>query len=138
MIAKTKPMASKYIPKISAILLAAFAVLTLFLTSSIFFDLFGIREMEGNYVMFVVVANFVSSLCYLLAAYGFWKGQKWTTYLLLLSSVILSIALIYFLIYVSSGGLHEPKTSGALIFRLVLTSLFVVVSNKYNRSSKSN
>jgi len=138
MIAKKKPMATKHIPKISAILLAAFAVLTLVLTLSIFFDLFGVREMEGNYVMFVVIANFVASLCYLFAAYGFWKGQKWTTYFLLLSFAILSIALIYFQIYIGSGGLHEPKTTGALIFRLVFNGLFVVASYKFNKSSKSN
>jgi hypothetical protein len=36
--------------KIIAVLLAFFALLTLFLSTSIIFDLFDIREREGNYV----------------------------------------------------------------------------------------
>ncbi|MBE0662780.1 MAG: hypothetical protein IH597_09945 [Bacteroidales bacterium] len=129
----------KYIPKISAIILAAFAALTLFMTFSIFFDLFGIREMEGNYVLFVVIANFICSLCYFVAAYGFWNHKKWTTQILILAVAVLFIALVSFLIYANSGGLHEPKTTGALIFRLAFTSLFAIVSYKYyNRFSKSN
>ena len=129
----------KYIPKISAIILAASAALTLFMTLSIFFDLFGIREMEGNYVLFVVVANFICSLCYFVAAYGFWKQKNWTTQIIIIAVAVLFIALVSFLIYANSGGLHEPKTTGALIFRLVFTGLFGIVSYKYyNRFSISN
>jgi hypothetical protein len=40
----------KTLPYIIAILLAAFGLLTLFLSSSVIFDLFGIRAKEGNFV----------------------------------------------------------------------------------------
>jgi hypothetical protein len=36
------------------ILLTGFGLLTLFLSTSVIFDLFGIRAKEGNYVLFVV------------------------------------------------------------------------------------
>ena len=66
----------KYIPCILTIVLTAFALLTLFLSTSVIFDLFGIRAKEGNYVLFVVLSNFISSILYLFAAYGFAKSKK--------------------------------------------------------------
>ncbi|SDC35666.1 hypothetical protein [Williamwhitmania taraxaci] len=123
-------MKSEYVPKTSAVILAAFALLTLFLTTSIFFDLFGIREREGRYVLFVVIANFICSLLYFPSIYGFWSGKRWTTYLLFISSTVLITTLIAFLLYISNGGLHETKTTGALIFRIALTTFFWVVSYK--------
>jgi len=68
----------KFIQYLMAIILVAFGLLTLFLSSSVIFDLFGIREKEGNYVLLVVWANFFSSLLYLFSAYGFIKTKKWT------------------------------------------------------------
>jgi len=35
------------------IVLAVFGLVTLFLSSSVIFDLFGVRAIEGNYVLFV-------------------------------------------------------------------------------------
>ena len=61
----------KAIPYLLAIILAGFGLLTLFLSTSVIFYLFGIRAKEGNYVLFIVWCNFISSLLYLFAAYGF-------------------------------------------------------------------
>ncbi len=41
----------KIIHTVSATILALFAMLTLFLSSSVIFDWFGIRAKEGNYVL---------------------------------------------------------------------------------------
>lgn len=59
-------------------LLAGFGLLTLFLSTSVIFDLFGIREKEGNYVLFIVWANFISSIIYLISVYGLLKSRTWT------------------------------------------------------------
>ena len=107
-----------------ATILAAFGFVTLFLSSSIIFDLFGIRAKEGNYVLIVVWANFISSLAYLFAAYGFVVKRNWTSKLLGVSSVILIAAFIGFFIHINAGGLHETKTIGAMIFRITLTVVF--------------
>jgi predicted RND superfamily exporter protein len=66
----------KILPHLFATLLAGFGLLTLFLSTSVIFDLFGIRAKEGNYVLFVVWSNFISSILYLFAAYGFIKNKK--------------------------------------------------------------
>ncbi|MBI5540326.1 MAG: hypothetical protein HY951_09735 [Bacteroidia bacterium] len=111
---------------VAAIALAAFGLLTLFLSSSVIFDLFGIRAKEGNYVLLVVWANFISSILYLFAAYGFIKNNKWTTKLLSISSIILIIAFIGLFIHINSGGIYETKTIGAMIFRITITIVFSV------------
>lgn len=65
----------KYSPKITASVLFAFGLLTLFLSTSIILDLFEIRAKEGNYVLIVVYANFICSIIYLIAAYGLLKNK---------------------------------------------------------------
>lgn len=114
--------------KIAATVLLLFALLTLFLSSSVIFDLFGIREKEGNYVPLVVWANFISSILYLAAAYGLLKLKKWAVWLLVIAVVILVAAFIGLKIHISEGGLYEAKTANAMIFRIGLTILLAVAS----------
>lgn len=109
-------------------ILSAFALLTLFLSTSVIFNLFNIREKEGNYVPFIVWANFISSILYLLAAYGLLKLKKWSTYLLAVSVVILVAAFIGLKVYISNGGIYETKTVNAMIFRITLTTIFTIAS----------
>jgi hypothetical protein len=118
----------KNVPYLLAILLAAFGLLTLFLSSSVIFDLFGIRAKEGDYVLFVVWSNFISSLLYLFAAYGFLKSKKWTVRLLGISVLVLLIAFVGLLIHVNSGGLYEVKTIGAMIFRITISLIFTTLA----------
>lgn len=104
--------------------ITGFGLLTLALSSSIFLDLFNIRAQEGNYVLFVVWANFICSILYLLAAYGLSKNRKWSISLLGISTLILIAALIGLFIYIDAGGLYETKTIGALSFRISLSFVF--------------
>ena len=108
-----------------ALLLAVFGLLTLFLSASVIFDLFGIRAKEGNYVLFIVWTNFISSIIYLVASYGFVKNKNWTSTILGISALILINAFICFIIYIYTDGVHETKTIGAMIFRIVVTIIFV-------------
>ena len=108
--------------------LSAFALLTLFLSSSVIFDLFGIRAKEGNYVLFVVWANFISSIIYLFSAYGLFKLKHWSYKALAASAAILIIAFISLYIHINVGGLHETKTIGAMIFRINLTLVFTLLT----------
>jgi hypothetical protein len=118
----------KILPYLFAIILAGFGLLTLFLSTSVIFDLFGIRAKEGNYVLFVVWSNFISSILYLFAAYGFIKSKKWTTTLLGISTLILIGAFVGLKIHASSGGIYEEKTIGAMIFRISVTLVFAIIA----------
>lgn len=118
----------KHFPILIAIILAAFALLTLFVSSSVIFDFFDIRSKQGNYVLFIVWSNFICSLLYLFAAYGFANAKKWTTPLMGISALILIAAFIGLIIHKNSGGLYESKTIAAMIFRITLTFLFLTSS----------
>lgn len=118
----------RVLPVSLAALLTAFGLLTLFLSSSVIFDLFGIRAKEGNYVLFVVWANFLSSILYLVAAYGFVKSRKWTIKPLGISAIILVLAFAGLLIHINSGGIYETKTVGAMLFRIVVTAVFAALA----------
>lgn len=114
-----------YLP---AIFLVGFGLLTLFLSASVIFDLFGIRAKEGNYVLFVVWSNFVSSIIYLLAAYGFIQNKKWTATILGISTLLLISAFIGLRIHINSGGIYETKTIGAMIFRITVTLALTIIA----------
>lgn len=113
-----------------AVLLSAFALLTLFLSGSIILDLFGIRAKEGNYVLLVVWANFICSLLYLAAAYGLVKLKRWSYKILIVAVFVLFIAFSGLLIHISLGGLYETKTIGAMVFRISVTLVFIIPMKK--------
>jgi hypothetical protein len=117
--------------RISAIVITLFALLTLFMSGSVIFDLFGIRAKEGNYVLFIVVSNFVCGIIYLFSAVGLYAQKKWTTRLLILSVAILILSFNRLLLHISSGGLYETQTVKAMIFRISITLLFAGVSWYY-------
>lgn len=120
---------------VSAIILALFAMLTLFLSSSVIFDWFGTRAKEGNYVLFIVWANFIASILYLIAVYGFIKRTKWTFWVLIASLSILIIAFIALQYHINNDGIHEAKTVKAMIFRMLVTSAFAIAAFvRFNKS----
>ncbi|MDP2692053.1 MAG: hypothetical protein Q8O88_00255 [bacterium] len=109
-----------------ALILTAFGLITLFLSSSVVFDLFGIRAKEGNYVLFVVIANMISSILYLLAVYGIMLKKIWTTKILSISAGVLIIAFIGLFFHINTGGIYETKTIGGMVFRILLTLGFTI------------
>jgi len=112
-----------------AAILLAFGALTLFLSSAVILDLFGMRAKEGNYVNFVVWANFIASCAYLLAAIRLLQRKPvGPGRLLLFATVVLLTAGIGFAFHVSGGGIHEQHTIGALVFRTSLTAVFFLVA----------
>ena len=118
----------KALPYLLATILTGFGLLTLFLSTSVIFDLFGIRAKEGNYVLFIVWSNFISSILYLIASYGFVTSKRWTAKLLGVSTIILITALIGLFYHINLGGIYETKTIGAMIFRISVTMVFAALA----------
>jgi hypothetical protein len=116
---------------ISGFIIALFGIVTLFMSTAVIFGLFDIREKEGNYVLFVVIANFLCAFLYMAAAYGFFTKRKWTTMVLNFSVGILVIAFIGLGIHIYSGGIYEEKTVYAMMFRTFVTIGFLLISLKY-------
>ena len=122
------------------IVLTGFALITLFLSSSVIFDMFGIRAKEGNYVLFVVWSNFISSVLYIFAAYNWYKLKPLAYKLLGSSTLILIAAQIALYSHISSGGIYEEKTVKAMFFRtsiwlLILT--LTLINPNYLKKQKS-
>ena len=118
----------KYIALASALILTAFGLITLFMSTAVIFDLFGIRAKEGNYVPFIVWTNWGCGFMYLAAAYGIWKSKAWVTKLLAVVALVLAGAFIGLFFYIQSGGIYETKMVGAMAFRMTVTIVFAVVS----------
>ena len=116
---------------ISGLAVSLLGLLSLFMTTSVIFGLFDIREKEGNYVLFVVIANFLCAFLYLIAGYGFFAKKNWTTMVLNSAVGILVVAFIGLGIHIYSGGIYEHKTIYAMIFRTFITMAFLLISFKY-------
>lgn len=122
---------------IAIVILTVFALITLFMSTSVIFNLFGIREKEGNYVLFVVISNFIAGFLYLISAYGLYTQKAWSTKLLILTTAILAISFIGLLYHVNAGGIYEPKTIKAMIFRTSFTALFALLSKPILKTIKN-
>jgi len=109
-------------------LLGLFGAVSIFMTTSIIFNLFGIREKEGNYVLFIVYANLVCGLIYLYSAYLIWKNNRILFYSLLIALLVLIVAFVSLFVHINNGGIYEEKTIKAMLFRISFTAVFTVIS----------
>lgn len=106
------------------IVIIAFASVTVFMSSSVIFDWFGMRESQGDYVPFIVWTNFIAGLIYLISAFGFIKAKKWTFWILATTTVLLIFALIILVLYIDEGGIFKVETLWAMGFRILLSAVF--------------
>lgn len=117
-----------YFHPIGAIILMLFGLLTIFMGGSVIFDLFDIRAKEGNYVLFVVWANFICGFLYVIAASGFYKAKVWTIKPLTIALIILLFTFMGLYIYIKNGEPFENKTLYAMTFRTIITVIFIMLS----------
>lgn len=120
-----------------AIVLALFGALTLFMSTAVVFDLFGVREKQGAYVLFVVVTNGACSLLYLPAAWGLYRRRRWAVTLLGLAAGLLLLAFGGLFFHIQAGKPYETKTVVALLFRLVLTGLLAGLGSRALSGSRT-
>ena len=119
-----------------AAFLTLFGLLTVFMGGAVIFNLFGIRAIEGNYVLFVVWANWICGFAYLIAAYGLVNHKRWTSKLLFAAFLLLMITFAAFIMHIQSGGIYERKTIFAMTFRTIITlaiaitAYFIISKNK--------
>ncbi|MDX9705746.1 MAG: hypothetical protein RBT46_08590 [Weeksellaceae bacterium] len=126
----------KFIQYSICLFLLLFGAVSLFMTTSIIFDWFGIRELEGNYVPFIVYANLICGFLYLLTSYLLFKNKKSASYLLLFASILLILSFISLGIYINNGGIYEEKTVKAMTFRSSITLILTFVSYKLTAKRK--
>ena len=115
------------------IFLIIFGGVTLFMSSSVLFAWFGIREKEGHFIPFVVWANWICGMLYLIAALGILRNQSWAKLLLIISLVILILTYFGLFIQINDNVPYETKTIGAMTFRIAVTALFIFLTNKIDK-----
>lgn len=118
------------------ILLFFLGGVTVFMASSVLFGWFGIRELEGNYVPFVVFANLICGAIYLYAGYLSVKKRTKAVRCLIYATGLLLITSIAFAVYVYMGGVHEEKTVLALVFRTSITAILAWLSYYTTNNAK--
>lgn len=132
-------MKNNIIKNITAGFIGIFGFMTLFMSTSVIFDLFGIREKEGNFVFLVVLANFFCSFLYLVSSWSILKSKNSAFYLLSVAAIILVAAYAYLFYHINNGGIYEVKTVKAMAFRIILTLIFAFYAyltiNKKNKIS---
>lgn len=106
----------------------AFGALTLFLSTSVLLDLFGIREHESPYVPAVVVANLIASLLYLPTGVGLLMKHRWPAQLLAMAVAVLLVGAVFLALHIAAGGEYRTATIGALTFRTLLTAAFYLIA----------
>ncbi|MBX2983395.1 MAG: hypothetical protein WBB32_13185 [Flavobacteriales bacterium] len=120
--------------QVTAGVLGLFGLMTLVASASIIFNIGGMGEEAGHYVPVVVWMNFFASILYLIATYGFIFRQAWTPTILAIALILMAIAAIGFYFHVRSGGEYEPRTIGALVFRIFVTAMLYAAARYYVRT----
>lgn len=110
-----------------------FGLVTLFMSSSVIFDWFGMRAKEGNYVPFIVWTNWLCGILYLISAYGILMKKTWAKFPLIISLIILILAYAELFIHINNGGIYETKTVGAMAFRIGVTAIFLLTTIKISK-----
>lgn len=128
----------KLMPFTIIIILVIYGLITLFLSSSLLLDLFDVRLQNTNYVDFVVWGNLLCGILYLVSSIGFLKSKNWAIKPLLSAVIILIAAFIGLQFHINAGGAYLEKTQGALIFRLIITILFIGLAKFYILNKKNN
>lgn len=117
--------------KISGTVLGLFGILSLFISTSVILDFFGMREREGDSVFFIVYINFLSSFAYLFCSYGFLTKKKWTTKVLFATLAILLASYIGLICYIQAGNEIELLLIIVMLIRVSLTIIFAGLSWYY-------
>lgn len=104
--------------------LLIFAFISVFMSSSVLFDWFGIREKAGVFIPFMVKINLTVGLLYFLIAYGFIKAQQWAPWAMLGVTLLLCYTFALFYLHVHTGGLYEQSTIVVMALRILFTLVF--------------
>lgn len=127
---------SNVILKISGTFLAVFGMASLFMTTSILLNVDGFQQKHQNFIPFIVYINFFCSFLYLLAAYGFFTNNKWTTGVLFFAVAVLIAAYVAMIIHIQTGGAFEIRTVKVMLARVSLTILSAGISWFYLTRTK--
>lgn len=104
--------------------LIVFASISVFISSTVLLDWFGMREKSGVYIPFMMKINLTVGLLYFIIAYGFIKSQQWAAWAMLGVTLLLCYTFALFYLHIHTGGMYEQRTIAFMIIRIVLSLIF--------------
>jgi hypothetical protein len=116
--------------RIFSVIAVVFGLLTLKAGGSVIFNIGSMRQVEGNFVPFVVWFNFLSGSFYIAAGIGLWLQKKWAVLLSIVLMISITLAYIVFGIHVLKGGPYEMRTIYAMALRTFFWVVISIVSVK--------
>jgi len=116
--------------RILSVIAVVFGLLTLKAGGSVIFNIGSARQVEGNFVPFVVWFNFLSGFFYIAAGIGLWLQRRWAVTLSIALVISISITYIVFGIHVLNGGPYEMRTVYAMALRTLVWGVISMVSYK--------
>jgi len=119
--------------RILSVIAVVFGLLTLKAGGSVIFNIGSARQVEGNFVPFVVWFNFLSGFFYIAAGIGLWLQRRWAVTLSIALVISISITYIVFGIHVLNGGPYEMRTVYAMALRTFVWAVISIVSHKQIR-----
>jgi len=119
--------------RILSVIAVVFGLLTLKAGGSVIFNIGSARQVEGNFVPFVVWFNFLSGFFYIAAGIGLWLQRRWAVTLSIALAISISITYIVFGIHVLNGGPYEIRTVYAMALRTFVWGVISIVSYKHIR-----
>jgi uncharacterized membrane protein (DUF2068 family) len=111
--------------KVLGIIAILFGLLTLKSGGSVLFIDGAARIAAGNYVPFVLWANFILGFFYIIAGIGIWLQKRWATWLAIMIAMVTLIVFAAFGLHISNDGLFEQRTVIAMILR---SSVWLIIS----------
>lgn len=123
---ETNFVMKNHVLKYLSVLLFGFGVLTFYLSFSLLFDLFNVRNNQEDFVPFVVWTNLIASVLYMISAYGWFTLKPWAIIVIVVALALLILCFIAYMYFITTGGVHLEKTTGALIFRILVTTIFLI------------
>ena len=116
--------------RILSVIAVVFGLLTLKAGGSVIFNIGSARQVEGNFVPFVVWFNFLSGFFYIAAGIGLWLQRRWAVTLSIALVISIFITYIVFGIHVLNGGPYEMRTVYAMALRTLVWGVISMVSYK--------
>lgn len=103
-------------------------IYTLYISTSILFDLFDERKRAGSYIQIAVVCNFICSFIYIVSGILFFNKKKASTTLLFIATIIMFVGYIGMLFHINENKPFELSVIPEMLIRTTCTMLYAAVA----------
>lgn len=101
---------------------------TLYISSGLLFDLFGVRHETETYIQATSISNFICSFLYLFSSYLFFRKSKLSTSVLFIATIIMFIGYIGMLFHIQAQRPYGVRIIAEMLIRTSGTMLYAATA----------